>query len=309
MPGIAHEAVVEVLQNEPTLVATLLRDIGIRLPTDLAPVIADSNLSVRDPDRKKQYTADNVFVFQSEAGKKVVVIVEVQSEAPDHSRILAWPAYACVARNKHDCDVSFMAFGLTEEAVQGCSKAIKTGHRGFNLKPYTTGHGLLRPITQRFAPELAVLHVVTQTTDMTAMEAQIRILEALAVAPPDRRASYSRIVRAVVSDTVRADLEQLMKTVIKDPFIDGLIEEGMARGIEKGQAIGEAKGQAIGEAKGQAIGEAKGEANALLLVLAARQLEVTAAERERIMGCTDLTQLSDWITRATTAPRVADLFT
>jgi hypothetical protein len=159
--------------------------------------------------------------------------------------------------------------------------------------------------------------VVTQTTDMTAMEAQIRILEALAVAPPDRRASYSRIVRAVVSDTVRADLEQLMKTVIKDPFIDGLIEEGMARGIEKGQAIGEAKGQAIGEAKGQAIGEAKGQAigeakgqaNALLLVLAARQLEVTAAERERIMGCTDLTQLSDWITRATTAPRVADLFT
>jgi len=83
-----------------------------------------------------------------------------------------------------------------------------------------------------------------------------------------------------------------MKTVIKDPFIDGLIEEGLARG------------QALGEARG----EARGEANAILLVLAARKLKVTAAERERIMGCTDLTQLSDWITRAATAPRVADLF-
>ena len=288
MPGIPHEAVVEVLQNEPTLVALLLRDIGVRLPTGLTPVIADSNLSVRDPDRMKQYTADNVFVFHDEAGKKVVVIVEVQSEAPDQSRVLAWPAYACVARNKHGCDVSFLAFGLNAEAVRGCAKSIRTGHLGFDLKPYTTGHRLLREIADRFAPELAVLHVVTETIDMTAHDPQMRVLEALALAPPDRRASYSRIVRAVVSETVREELEQLMKTVIKDPFIDGLIEEGMAKGLEKGEVVGEA--------------------NAILLVLAARKLKVTAAQRERIMGCTDLTQLNDWITRAATAPRVADLF-
>jgi len=288
MPGIPHEAVIEVLQNEPALVAMLLRDVGVRLPTGLAPVIADSNLSVRDPDHMKQYTADNVFVFQDEAGRKVVVIVEVQSEAPDQSRSLAWPAYACVARNRHGCDVSFMAFGLNEEAVRGCAKAIHTGHRGFNLKPYTTGYGLLREIADRFAPELAVLHVVTKTIDMTAYDPQVRVLEALALAPPDRRASYSRIVRAVVSQTVREELEQLMKTVIKDPFIDGLIEEGMAKGLEKG--------------------EVRGEANAILLVLAARNLTVTATERHRIVSCTDLAQLSDWITRATTAPQVADLF-
>jgi hypothetical protein len=54
MPGIPHEAVVEVLQNEPELVAVLLRTVGVRLPSDLTPVVADSNLSVRDPDRMKQ---------------------------------------------------------------------------------------------------------------------------------------------------------------------------------------------------------------------------------------------------------------
>jgi hypothetical protein len=79
-------------------------------------------------------------------------------------------------------------------------------------------------------------------------------------------------------------LEQLKKTVIKDPFIDGLIEEGRTKG------------------------EARGGANAILLVLAARKLNVTAAQRERIMGCTDLAQLNDWITRAATAPKVSDLF-
>jgi hypothetical protein len=284
MPGIPHEAVVEALQNEPELVAVLLRDRGVRLPTGLTPVIADSNLSVRDPKRKKQYTADNVFVFQDEEGRKVVVLVEVQSKAPDHTRTLAWPAYACVARHKHDCNVSFLVFGLTEDAVKGGGKAIKTGHLGFNLKPYTTGYCLLPAIADRFAPELAVLHVVTKSIDMTTNEAKLQVLEALALAPPERRASYSRIVRAVVSKPVRAELEELMKTVIKDPFIDGLIEEGMA------------------------LGMAEGEADAILRVLEARGLEVTAAQRKRIIDCTDLKMLQDWITRAVSAVKVADIF-
>jgi hypothetical protein len=292
MPGIPHEAVVEVLQNEPELVAVLLRTAGVRLPSGLAPVIADSNLSVRDPERPKQYTADNVFIFRNEAGRKAVVIVEVQSEPPDRSRTLAWPAYACVARHKHECDVSFLVFGLTREAVRGGGTVIHTGHRGFSLRPYTTGHGRLPAMTGGFAPELAVLHVVTHSVDMTTHEARMRVLEALAPAPADRRASYSRIVRAVVSETVREELEQLMKTVIKDPFIDGLIEEGLTRGMQQGKAQG----------------KVEGEADAILRVLDARGLTITAAQRKRIADCTDLTQLQEWITRAATATTVAGIF-
>jgi hypothetical protein len=292
MPGIPHEAVVEVLQNEPELVSVLLRTVGVRLPSGLAPVIADSNLSVRDPERTKQYTADNVFLFRNKAGRKAVVLVEVQSEPPDHSRVLAWPAYACVARHKHDCDVSFLVFGLTKEAVRGSGSAIRTGHRGFNLRPYTTGHGRLPAMTGGFAPELAVLHVVTQSVDMTTHEARMRVLEALAAAPADRRAGYSRIVRAVVSETVREELEQLMKTVIKDPFIDGLIEEGLTRGVERGIQQG----------------KVEGEADAILRVLDARGLKITAAQREHILACTDLKQLQEWITRAATTATVAGIF-
>jgi predicted transposase YdaD len=155
-------------------------------------------------------------------------------------------------------------------------------------------------MTGRFAPELAVLHVVTQSIDMTTHDARMRVLEALAIVPADRRASYSRIVRAVVSETVREELEQLMKTVIKDPFIDGLIEEGLTRGIQQGIEQG--------IEQGLAEGRAAGEADAILRVLDARGLKVTAAQRERITGCTDLKQLQEWITRAVTAAKVADIF-
>jgi predicted transposase YdaD len=147
-------------------------------------------------------------------------------------------------------------------------------------------------MTGRFAPELAVLHVVTQSIDMTTHEARMRVLEALAPAPADRRASYSRIVRAVVSETVREELEQLMKTVIKDPFIDGLIEEGLTRGMQQGIEQG----------------KVEGEADAILRVLDARGLKVTVAQRKRIIESADLNQLQGWITRAVSVTKVADIF-
>ena len=91
-----------------------------------------------------------------------------------------------------------------------------------------------------------------------------------------------------------------MKTVIKDSFIDGLIEEGLTRGIQQGIERG--------IQQGVVQGMAEGEADAILRVLDARGLKVTAAQRKRIIGCTDLEQLQEWITRAVTAAKVADIF-
>jgi hypothetical protein len=60
--------------------------------------------------------------------------------------------------------------------------------------------------------------------------------------------------------------------------------------------------------KGQAEGEAKGEADAVLLVLKTRGLTLTDAQRTRIAGCTDLSLLRTWVTRAVTTTSVDDLF-
>jgi hypothetical protein len=53
---------------------------------------------------------------------------------------------------------------------------------------------------------------------------------------------------------------------------------------------------------------AKGEAEAVLLVLEARGLAATAEERSRISGCSDLSQLQAWLTRAVKVSTVAELF-
>jgi hypothetical protein len=52
---IRHEAVVEILQNEPKLVLSLLVHSGLHLRFGplVTTIIADSNLSDRDPDKNE----------------------------------------------------------------------------------------------------------------------------------------------------------------------------------------------------------------------------------------------------------------
>lgn len=60
--------------------------------------------------------------------------------------------------------------------------------------------------------------------------------------------------------------------------------------------------------QGEAQGEARGEAKALLAMLAARDITVPTAARERIMSCTDAGQLEDWVRRSVTVTTIDELF-
>jgi flagellar biosynthesis/type III secretory pathway protein FliH len=83
-----------------------------------------------------------------------------------------------------------------------------------------------------------------------------------------------------------------------------LISRWHAGSFEKGEAEGIAKGKAEGIAKGKAEGIAKG----IIAVLEARGLTMTDAQRERVLGSTDLNQLDRWLRRAATVSDPAALF-
>jgi hypothetical protein len=46
-----------------------------------------------------------------------------------------------------------------------------------------------------------------------------------------------------------------------------------------------------------------------LTLLEARGLQVTAAQRERVLACTDLAQLEAWVRKAVTVKTTGELFT
>ncbi|WP_410873683.1 hypothetical protein [Nocardia sp. A7] len=65
---------------------------------------------------------------------------------------------------------------------------------------------------------------------------------------------------------------------------------------------------AKGREEGREEGRAEQAARAVLTVLTARGLELSAAQRTQLAACTDLGQLDAWLTQAVTATRTDELF-
>lgn len=73
-----------------------------------------------------------------------------------------------------------------------------------------------------------------------------------------------------------------------DEFIDGLLDQGRAEGQDQGRAEGGAK--------------------MLPRIMAAQGLAVPSDVRERVLGCTDTSQLEAWADRAISATSTTEIF-
>lgn len=145
-------------------------------------------------------------------------------------------------------------------------------------------------------PELAVLSAIAHGKAPVEVSLPVAraALSAITSADPERAALYSDLVMAGLGEAARTALEDLMRTQKYE------YQTEFAR---HHQAVGKAEGLAEGKAEGLAEGKAQD----LLLVLQARGLETSAAQRERIMATRDLEQLERWIRRAVTAVRVEEV--
>lgn len=285
MPGIRHELTVEIFQNEPLLVLMLLRRAGvrIRLGPDVIPVLADSNLSDRDPEEIKSMFSDNVFVYRDEK-RAVAVVAEVQTCSPKHSRALKWPAYAANARARHDCDTYLLVFATSRPAARDSAKAIRMGHPGWALTPLVTGIGRTPGIPEAggaYAAELTLLRIATGDLKLDTHEARMLALAAVKQAAPERLSRYTRYLKRLASPAVRRSLEDLMKTMWRDDFVDGLLDQG-----------------ALEDARAK-----------LLRLLEKRQLAVSEKIRERVEQCADMSMIDAWFDRAANATSLSEVFT
>jgi hypothetical protein len=125
------------------------------------------------------------------------------------------------------------------------------------------------------------IHKGYRGTRVGDADTQRLVLQAIAGVDAGRREIYTRLIRATASPAVRRALEELMATVFRDEFVDGLLDQGRAAG----------------------------EAAMLLRVLAARGFTVPDDIRQRVQSCTDLAQLEAWGDQAVTAGSLEELFT
>lgn len=279
MPSIEHEAVVELLRRNPRIPAILLAatGTGISISPYADAAIADSNLTVSEPD---EFRPEMVTVFNGHEGK-LAVVTEVQKDPPKPTKRWDWPAYLAIAARRHQCYAVLLVIALRAATARASSKTIRTGHPGFDLTPIVVGAGNT-PISAGTGPdpELTVLAVLTGALDLRDHDACMLTLLVLNQLDSERRTAYTRLVHHTASAAVRLHLEKLMKTVFRDEFIDGYIDQGRA----------------------------EGEARMLLRVIAARGFSLPDDIRERVASCTDIAQLEAWADRAAVATTLQEVF-
>ena len=135
----------------------------------------------------------------------------------------------------------------------------------------------------RAAPELSVLSAMAHGRGERGLEVALAALKALADLDDEYTIYYHDLVMAGLSSAVRKALEEMM-------FPEGY----------------EFQSDFAKEHFGK--GKAEGKAEGVLMILAARGLEVNEDARRRILSCVDFEQLDEWIRRAATASSTEDVF-
>ncbi|GGS96027.1 hypothetical protein GCM10010156_62800 [Planobispora rosea] len=304
MPSPQHDSLIDLFRNRPQLAVEILRDLlGRDLPATTLVREENSTFNTRPSD---DLEADLVLVLGPPAGPVHAIVVEIQKDTSKDPRQLA--RYAAASWLLLRCAVTVLVVCPDVRTAAHYARPIDSGLPGYRLQACVLGPDDIPAITdpQQAAaqPELATLAVMVHGRERKVVEA---FAAALADLPDDHAPKYYEYAYSMSAPDVRRLLEEIMKSTTW-PVYSPFAREHYGRGREEGRAEGKAEGKAEGIVEGEAKGREREAARMVLLVLAARGLEVPDEARERITTCADLAQLEAWASRAVTASTVHDLF-
>lgn len=191
------------------------------------------------------------------------------------------------------CPVTVLCVCPDPDVAAWYGEPIETGLSGYVFRAVALGPREVPVITDSEAvvaqPELAMLGVMAHGRNRRVLQTFADALKA--VKDDEHALRYYEYAYVMASPAARRVLEEIVSSTdwpVYSPFAKEHYGRGKADGLEEG--------------------EARGEAKSILTILAARQIEVSEDVRARILGCTDMEQLDEWLRRAAVANSVTDLF-
>ncbi|HEX5717097.1 MAG TPA: hypothetical protein VF179_13115 [Thermoanaerobaculia bacterium] len=293
MPSMAHEILVDLFKNRPSLAAEILVEVlGVSLPDYTEARIASADLTEIQP---AEYRADAVVLLLRGGSPVRVVIVEVQL-AVDLQKRFSWPAYAVVSRAVHGCPVALLVVAPDPNVAEWCAEPIEIGIPGFVLRPPVLRRTAIPVVTDpgeaARRPELGVLSAMAHGETEEGATIAAAVLPAIRGLDDDRSRFYHDLVYTSLNEASRRALEVLMKGYeYQSDFAKKYVAQGRTEGLTEGLARGRAE-------------EA---ARAVLMVLRARGVAVPDADRERILAQKDPERLERWLEKAAVASSVAEV--
>ena len=158
MPSMAHDVLVDLFKNRPSLAAELLTEaLGVALPSYTEARLVSIDLTKVRP---AEYRADVVVLLLDGDVPIWVLIVEVQLGIDPRKRF-TWPEYSTGVRAKRGCPAGLLVVAPDPDVAAWCAEPIETGIPGFVLTPPVLGRAAVPIVTDPAEaarrPELAVL--------------------------------------------------------------------------------------------------------------------------------------------------------
>lgn len=300
-----HEAPLELFRRYPELVPRLLRDVfSAPMPERITVREVPASFNQTPvPERR----SDGALVLEDDGGRPVAgVIVEVQRKV-DASKHFSWPQYAASLHAQVRCPTYLLVIALTEPVARWAAEPIPTFVPGSRFAPLVIGPGQVPPISSlehaQHNPAYSVLSALLHIHDETGEQVAFNAVYALYNSGASHDDGMNRIwwllgiLDGIVGLSKLASVERfLMLNTPKGSYEPKTPEF---------RAWAEAQWK-LAAAEKAAI--ARAEAEAILLVLAARNLSVSDVQRRQILDCADRETLDRWVTRAATAQKTEDLF-
>ena len=290
MPGTPHEVVLLAIRDKPELFAEVFRRIaGIDMPGPIE--VIDSNVRFA----ASLETRPDLIVRTPGASSRWMII-ELQNRK-DVDKCRSWLLAASVLLQRDGMGDVVVITSSRRVAAWAKAAAHHRGERGTSLGLTPVILLLTRDrvdtLLDPTRPELAIFAVwaVCRGHGPEARRVATRAIELSEELPVPLREAQERAILAMLSQRLLASLKEMAMDVDKIP------ETKASRAF---RLFFEERDEARGEARG----EAKGKREGLLVVLAARGLSPTTAERATIDALTDLVVLDRCIQAAVTADSV-----
>ncbi|HEU4728281.1 MAG TPA: hypothetical protein VFT22_10340 [Kofleriaceae bacterium] len=288
-----HEGLIELVREQPGLLADVLARLSVQLPRLATPRVAESTLNETLP---VEHSADAVVLF-GDPRPVLGVVVEAQLRRHDRKRF-TWPLYVVAARARHECPFLLVVLTPKASTARWAAQPIEIGG-GMVHRPCVIGPDRVPQITDvaqaMREPRLAVLSLLVHGRGDPHTAARIATAAAAAVEqlPEDQRLVYSGLIETALSQAAR---KEVMMLPTWHKFLSTSQRQALAQGV--------AQGRVEGRVEGRAEGATTALADALKLVLKERNLVVTRAQQRRIDSCRDAAKLRRWLARAVSARSV-----
>ncbi|GHC50799.1 hypothetical protein GCM10010507_28310 [Streptomyces cinnamoneus] len=271
----------------------MFRILGVPLPAKASVEVLTADVTEIRPLERR---VDSVLRIQPpDGGTGLVLAIEAQGRR-DPAKAVSWAYYLSYLKAKYACPALLLVICQDRATANWATGPFRLGPEGWtalSVHPLVLGPENVPVITSpdRAARNLALaaFSAMTHGCEQEAPAILEALARALATADPESVAYYSELLEIGLGNSPARDTWRQLMPRTYFPGRGTLIEQTWQ--------------------EGEAAGRVQERAESVLRVLEHRKIPVPPEIRERILSCTYLDTLGQWLDRSFTASTAEEIFT